>query len=730
MDDRHTKAPTATSTTSPVTTPRGARAETAALGTLARLYGVQAAYVDGVGRRRRAPRDTLVAALRALGAPIEGPGDAREAARATELARWRTPLEPVVPIWRGCRPACDLRGPAASLGDRIRCDIQLEDGGRREWTTDLRRCRRTAAFARDGERFVSLRLALPPGLPIGYHVLGIELGGGRRREAFIIHAPRRAYDADHRAWGAFLPTYALHTAESWGVGDFTDLERVAGWLGELGSGLFSTLPLFAAFLRDRPFDPCPYAPASRLFWNELYIDPRRTPEFARSRRARVLAGSAPFDRELAAIRRARHVDYGRVMQLKRRVLELLAAEVETRDDARAAAFRRFGRPGSAVRRYAAFRAVGERLARPWPEWPAGLRAGRLSDGDYDPASQRYHAYVQWIAAQQIAALGDRARASGSGLSLDMPVGVHAHGYDVWAHRALFATGVAAGAPSDALFAKGQNWTLPPLLPEAIRLDRYRYVRATLGHAAAHATTLRLDHVMGLHRLFWIPDGSAATAGVYVRYCPEELYAVLAIESHRHRVAIIGENLGTVPPAVNRAVVAHGLRTMYVQQFEIRPERARPLGMVRRRAVASLNTHDTPTFSGFLHGHDVDTGVALGWVTPRQAAAQRRRRARLLRALARALGATARASDAELLRRCLGRLARSGASLVQVSLEDLWGETAPHNVPGTGTERPNWRRRARFAFEQFRDRPDVVETLQELATLRRRTGDPGPRRRAR
>ena len=423
---------------------------TTALGRLARLYGVQPAFVDGVGERRHASAEAVLATLRALGAPIERADDASEAARVRQRDLWRTTIEPVVVVWRGRAAACEIRDAPDRLRGRAACQLIFEEGGRRTWTADLGRRRFASRTVIDGAAMASLRLALPRGLPLGYHTLRIELDG-RRHEALVIVAPVRAYDPGGRAWGAFLPTYALRTADSWGIGDLTDVERMLTWLGDLGGGMFSTLPLLAAFLGDGPFDPSPYAPASRLFWNEIYVDPRRTPEFARSRRARALAGAASFGRETAALGRARHVDYARVMRLKRRVLERLAAEVEASDDERAAAFRRFQRERPSVGRYAAFRAAGERLGKPWPEWSARPRDGVLDDmgGAQAIGARRYHAYAQWLGAEQVEALADHAFKVGPGLYLDVPIGVHPHSYDVWAHRSLFAPGVAAGAPPEA-----------------------------------------------------------------------------------------------------------------------------------------------------------------------------------------------------------------------------------------------------------------------------------------
>ena len=337
---------------------------------------------------------------------------------------------------------------------------------------------------------------------------------------------------------------------------------------------------------------------------------------------------------------------------------------------------------------------------------------------------RYHLYAQWAAARQIAELAKDAGARGVGLYLDVPVGVHPDAFDVWRHPALFARGAALGAPPDPLFADGQDWSAPAPHPEAARQDRYAYFRAGLAHQMAHATAVRLDHVMGLHRLFWIPRGGEAADGAYVRYPADELYAIVCLESHRHRTRVVGENLGTVPRYVNAALSRHGLAQLHVAQFGIAPGATDPLARVPRRAFACVNTHDTPTFAGFLAGRDIDGRVERGVLDVGRAGQEHRRRREEVAALRHALGRGSHgglheeAADLDLLCACLERLARSQAGIVIVNLEDLWLEPHPQNVPGTGPrEYPNWRRKAGHSLETLTKLPEVVEALRRIARAR-------------
>lgn len=671
---------------------------------LARLHGIQASYTDGCGVRRHATPESVRTLLRALGAPLATahPRDVAEAWEVRQGAAWARPVEPVLVAWRGRRNDFLLRAAETSRPLPVRCRLRLEDGRTRAWTLRVDEGPAVAAAIVGGVRYRARRSRLPARLPDGYHDLDVEIGD-RTWRSLVLAAPVRAYDGGERAWGAFLPLHALQSADSWGVGDFADLDALAAWLASHGARSVALLPALAAFLGEQPFEPSPYLPVSRLFWNELYVDPRRSPEFERCEEAQRLVASAAFRQRVEALRAGRFVDYREAMALKRHVLELLARSLEDRRDRRHAAFERWIERRPLAREYAAFRAAGERAAR-----PAERRA------------TRYHLYAQWVAAEQLARLADDVGARGVGLHLDVPVGVHPDGFDVRRHPELFAATATLGAPPDPLFAGGQEWSAPPPHPEAAREERYAYFRASLAHQMAPAAAVRLDHVMGLHRLFWIPRGGAPADGAYVHYPSDELYAVVCLESHRHRTRVVGENLGTVPRYVNAALSRHGLAQLHVAQFDT-------AGRIPRRAFACVNTHDTPTFAGFLAGRDIDERVEGGVLDATGAARERRRREAEVGALRGAAGRDVGAGANEgsppaapnlvALWACLDRLARSAASVVIVNLEDLWLEPRPQNVPGTGPERPNWRRRAGYGLEAFKRLPAVTEALRRLGHSR-------------
>ncbi|HWM91096.1 MAG TPA: 4-alpha-glucanotransferase [Thermoanaerobaculia bacterium] len=689
---------------------------------LARLYGVQTSYDDALGRHVEADRESLVAVLSALGAGFDRIEDAAEALRERQQELAGRVIEPVLVAWDGRAPETVLRFGSDSGKLAIRFD--LEGGERFAWDRELS----SLPMADPSGRLLSL----PDNLPTGYHHLRVE-SGGRSGEALVISAPTRVYTGDggdggdgKPLWGVFLPLYALRTRESWGMGDFSDLETLAEWTASLGGGVVGTLPMLSSFL-DEPFEPSPYAPASRLFWNEIYLDPRRVPELEDCPEAKRLMQSPEFRREVESLRKDWTVDYARQMSLKRRVLEELAKEFFIRPSPdRRDAFEEFAEARPELETYAAFRAVGERRGEPWQQWPERLREGTLAPADWDEDDRRYHLWVQWITDEQVGAMAKEARRRGPGLYLDLPLGVHGNSYDVWRYRDLFAEGISTGAPPDTFFTKGQTWGSPPLHPERLREHGYSYLIESLRHHLRHSGLLRIDHVMQLYRLFWIPWGMEASAGVYVRYPVEELFAVLSVESHRHKAMIVGENLGTVPPEIGEAMDRHDVLGMYVVQYELQPgsEGLRP---PPARSVASLNTHDMPTFRSFWEARDVADLQDLGFFDEQQAREERERRGAIRQKMIDELPPLPpeeRGGEREyagVLRRRLDWLASSPARMVLINLEDLWGETEPQNVPGTHDERPNWRRKARYTFEELSTKPEVVDALRRVDGIRKEGG---------
>jgi 4-alpha-glucanotransferase len=448
---------------------------------------------------------------------------------------------------------------------------------------------------------------------------------------------------------------------------------------------------------------------------------------ARCPEALALAEATEFRNEIEALRGQRLVDYRRLMALKRVVLEKLAKSLTTESGERRQAFEGFVREHDGLLDYARFRATVESRGETWPNWPDPLRDGVLGEGDYSIEAEHYHAYVQWLADEQLQHLSRRTREKGLRLYLDLPLGVHPDGYDTWRERDLFVAGVAAGAPPDALFHQGQDWGFPPLHPQKMREQGYRYPIAYLNHHMKYADILRVDHVMGLHHLFWVPNGMRATEGVYVRYPSDEMYAILSVESHKHQCLIVGENLGTVPPYVNDAMARHNVHGLYVTQYEVPLDPDAGVRDIPPAAVASLNTHDMPPFSGFWQGLEIERWHALGLITEAEAKTRTEDRHTAKRSLARFLVQQGYLKgdlgDIGLVyKACLSFLADSPARMLLVNMEDLWLETEQQNVPGVVEGHPNWQRKARHDFDTFSKMPEVVELLGRA----KRPPEPGKR----
>lgn len=673
------------------------------LADLTRLYGIEPQYEGMGGEQRRADSEALLLTLRALGAPLRDRSDAPDALSERRAQLDALGIQPVQVAWDGALPHTRVR-LAHGESESAAIEVRLESG-----EIISHACRAEPVHARPrGGWTATHTLRIGRRLPFGYHRMQVETSGATF-QSLIIAAPRHAYAPDVRDWGVFIPLHALCSSRSWGTGDYGDLARAVRWAADLGADFISTLPLLATFL-DAPFEPSPYSPASRLFWNELFIDVSEVPGWT---------PDGDIDAELAACRAGDLVDYRAAAALKRRemvrALSNAAADARVRDD-----MQHFADSHAHAADYARFRAVCDRRREAWHTWPERLRGGDIRDGDFAPEDYDYHLFAQWQAEQQLAAVGAARFGGGASLYLDMPLGVNPAGYDAWRFRDLFATGVSAGAPPDPLFTGGQDWGFRPLIPEALRSSGYEYFIETLRHHLRHAPMLRLDHVMSLYRLFWVPDGVGATRGVYVRYPEEELFAILVLESVRHRAVVIGEDLGTVPPAVRRAMDRHRIHRMHVVQFEATPDRHPPIQPPDENVVASLNTHDMPLFAGFWRGSDIEDQRDLGLIDQDGLESAMAQRAELRSGLSRSVGAGGEIDAGIVRQRLLERLAGSPARYVLVTLEDLWLEDRPQNVPGTSTERPNWRRRAGRSLNE----------IIEDAALRRMLNAIGERRRAR
>jgi 4-alpha-glucanotransferase len=696
---------------------------------LAEAYGIQASYQNILdGRRRQASTDVLISILHSLGAPVTRLDHTSRALRERRQHLYLRGPEPVVVAWDGRRATVRLRLPVGKAKRSWRCILKLENGEEKHWEIKPEQNESASRAKRvrvEGNPYWELDMPLPAGLPLGYHMLSIESGRCSFR-TLVISAPREAFvgpscDAQ-KLWGVFIPVYALRSESNWGVGDFGDLRTLMEWVHTRGGSLVGTLPLLATFL-DEPFHPSPYSPVSRLFWNELFLEMSRVPEMEHSEEAGSLARSAGFQSERAELQSYSLVEYRRAMALKRRVLEALAHSIFSRPSARQQQLLAHIDADADLRDYAQFRATCDRRRASWWTWPHRLREGKLNSGDFDLDAMRYHLYVQWLAEEQIRSFAKGCDSNGGGLYLDLPLGVSSDGYDVWRERASFVLDISAGSPPDGFFTKGQSWGFPPMHPEKIRENGYAYIRKALHHHLAHARVLRIDHVMGLHRLFWVPKGYGPSDGAYVRYPAEEMYAILTLESVRNEALIVGEDLGTVPGYVRPALARHKVQRTYVMQFEVTPNTKRPLPSPRVDSVAALNTHDMPPFAAFWEGLDVQDRVDLGLLDVEGASVEMLNRSKLKNGLVNFLGVNGsterNASMDDVLKALLQFLGESRSRTVMVNLEDLWYERQPQNVPGTCDERPNWRRKARYNLDQITGMSEVREMLEALDHARRR-----------
>jgi 4-alpha-glucanotransferase len=689
---------------------------------LADLYGIQTAYHDISGQRHEASVETLLIVLRTLGVAVNSPGEAISVLREIVQYRCRQPLEPVTVVRETERPVIRLRLAASIAPGTLSGTLSFEDGQRQQFDFHGGDLPALETAEVEGTVYTTRSLPLPRELPAGYHRLSVKLPG-TTASTLIISSPDKAYvPPNQRNCGVYLPLYALNSNSSCGAGDFADLAGLAAWLAANGGQVLATLPLLPVFYNES-HDVSPYRPVSRRMWNELYISLAGIPELNLCAEAQAFLDSYGFQTETEAMRRLPLVDYRRLLKLKRPVLEALCRCLFAGPSNRLEALHRFAAANPAIESYARFRATLEKQGRPWSGWPGPLREGTLAPGDYDEETRRYYLYTQWLARDQMASLDKEAGDQGVQLYLDLPLGVHPDGFDIWQEPGVYARRASTGAPPDALFTRGQDWHFPPPHPEGSRRDGYRHYIACLRHHMRPGGMLRLDHVMGLHRLFWIPDGIEPGQGVYVRYPADELYAILKLESQRQRTVLVGEDLGLVPPEVRPAMARHGLRRLYITQYEVVSDGDRGLHPVPEDAVAALNTHDMFPFAAFWQGLDVIQRQKLGILDPAAAPAEvqtYRTIRETLAAFLRDKGWLAGDDNAEaVLRACLAFLASSAAGTVLVNLEDLWLETQPQNIPSTMDEYPNWRLKARYHLEEFDRIPRIADILHMIAGLRER-----------
>jgi alpha-1,4-glucan:alpha-1,4-glucan 6-glycosyltransferase/4-alpha-glucanotransferase len=558
-------------------------------------------------------------------------------------------------------------------------------------------------------------LALPA-MRVGYHHLNVIVGRRATRSTIIARPLRgasRRFARDWRAYSVQAPIFSLHSQRSWGSGDVGDLDEFARLVANQHASVVSTLPLLATF-GPNDFESSPYRPVSRRFWNDRWIALDQVEHLASSTAAQHLMNDtySPSRREAWTLNGV--VDGAAAFAAKRNVLQAWAVTHSEYMTERESGLRSYVMDHPDLNDYARFRAAGERFGLDFHRWPSTARSGLLRWNDVDPIVVRYHMFAQWIIDEQMTELASRLSQRGQTLELDIPIGVHPHGYDVWRNPEDYVSTVSIGAPPDDLTSQGQNWGSPPLHPDRCREDAHSKFREALRFHMRIAGVVRIDHVMGLQRLFWVPEGASPEQGLYVAMPFEELLAVVAIEAQRTKVDVIGEDLGTVEDKLRDALERDGMRRTYVVQYAIGAKR---LAEVPNGSVASFGTHDTATFAGWWSGLDIDEMLSLGRLDRPAAKAARHRRSTERQNLVRELGCGVDDDPSVVLAAVHAFLADSDAGLVMVQLDDVLEETSAVNLPGTSTQRPNWSRRSRLSLEQLAASSDLASALKPLSQRR-------------
>jgi len=645
--------------------------------------------VDGV--RHLVGRDTQLAVLAAMDLSAASTQQALQSLHALAEDDDRRPLPFALAARVGDHAVVRLPRDDGAPPIHTWLTIEGEHGGTLRLPATPEAGGETARHARDGRLISLLELPIPP-LEPGVYTLRRE--DRPDHPGRLIVAPRAGHtpDAlrdDRRLWGVTAQVYSVRRAGDQGVGDFTTLGALGEAVAAQGGAMLAINPLHTLFPHDRE-RASPYYPSDRRFLDPLYLDLSAVP------------GATGFHDEALALSALDAVDYPRAWALKAATLE--AAFRAAPSDPAFEAFIAAG--GERLQRFCLFQAIAEtRPGEPWRRWPAGLTA--------PPRRLLYHAWLQWLCERQLAAAERRASGLTLGLCRDLAIGAAPDGSELWDKAALVAAGVSIGAPPDPFAPRGQVWDLPPFDPHRLRRDGYQSVSELLAANMRHAGALRIDHVMGLARQFWIPDGASGADGAYVAFPFDDLLAVLALESERAKCLVIGEDLGSVPEGFRERMSEAGAFGYRVLPFERDEHGFKPPAAWPRPDMACVATHDLPPLAGWWDGLDVAERLDLGLITIDEARAAHASRAEDRRALLDALAqegllppaATADGPLTQALAAAVHAfIAVTRAALAVAQVEDLAGERVAVNLPGTDRERPNWRRRIATPLEDLFDAP--------------------------
>ena len=705
----------------------------------ARLWRIDPEYWDIWGRKHITSDETKRAILQGLGVRAETIESLRAAIETRRHKEWTRLAPPCLVVTENNAVELPLRLPAELSRETVCAEIHEETGAIHPLEFALDGYPESSSEDLDGRRYVRKKVPLPAGLPLGYHDVHVALGSLQQVTRLIV-APARAYAHPKlanggKAAGIALALYGIRSERNWGCGDLRDLHGVVDWIADDAHASFIALNPLHAIYNRRPYNTSPYLPECIFYPNYLYLDVESIADFQKSPRAQRLWSQPATQRQLAALRDSEYVEYEQVSAWKLRFLKLAFAEFlheYQAGSARALQFRQFLKDeGDLLERFATYCALDEYLhgRNPdlwtWPDWPAPYQD---PDSTETQAFRKKHwrlflfyCYAQWQLSMQLTAAQAYARQRGLSIGLyhDLALATDRFGADLWAQRPFFASGCRVGSPPDDFAPKGQDWGFPPPSSEEHRENGYRLFTESIRKNCRYGGALRIDHVMRFFRLFWIPGGAEATDGAYVRENYEHLIRILALESVRQKVVIIGEDLGTVEPFVRETLDGFGILSYRLFYFEKRPDgKFKNYSEYPERALVSSTTHDLPTLAGFWIGEDIEARRRAG-MFPDDAMYRRQVAERglekqkvldllhslnLLPAFVPTSAALMPEMTGELHNAVIGFLALTPSQLLAVNQEDLTKEIAQQNLPATTWQYPNWSRKMKYTLEQLRTEP--------------------------
>lgn len=717
------------------------KAKPAALDQLAELLGIEAQFKDARGKLQRTRADTKRALLAAMGLRVEDDRQIESSLKEIIESDWQRALPPVYVVFKSdeaIRVEVTVASGAAEIAWTLRIEEAGETSGRASASTlPLLETREIA-----GEKLERRELLIAGHIPCGYHRLKIEPGAC---EAMLIVAPERCWLPDavkenRKIWGIAAQVYTLKSQNNWGIGDFEDLRRLADSCATAGADIVGVNPLHALF-PDNPEHASPYSPSSRLLLNILYIDVTSVPGFEDCEEVRQLVESDEFQKQLRECRAASLVNYTRVTQLKLQVLRILFKHWTASENAAKNEFDDFCREcGAKLALSCAFFCLRQRFASrdpelgDWRKWPQEYRDPESPAVrqfmEENSAEIAFAAWLQWLADVQLSRASDATSSMTVGLYRDLAVGADPAGTETWFNQKAVVSGAHIGAPPDIFNPAGQDWGLPPFHPRELKQQCYasfiELIRANMRYAGA----LRVDHVMALQHLYWIPESEPPQNGAYVRYPMEDLIGILALESQRNRCMVIGEDLGTVPDGFRDRMARANILSYRVLFFEqesktgaFRKPRDYP-----KLAVAVASNHDLPTVPAWWLSLDIELRDRLKLYPDAnevtyQAKLRQRDQTQLRRALEKEglLRKTLNPKADEWVPLVYAYLARSNSFAALVQLDDIAKELDPVNLPGSTNQYPNWRRKLSVPIEELLNHPlarEIVEIFTEERSANR------------